>query len=408
MFVINDKPRLLYISLMRMPTEKAHGLQIMQNCEAFADEGYQVALWTTRRINTSALRKVPDFHAYYGVSANFSISRLPTLDLMPLAGGNVRLERALFALVMLSFSLMLLLRAFFTRADVYYSRDELPLLLLSLIKPRAKLAYEVHQYKQGSRLGAWLQTQVCKRVGSSIPITSRLADDLVNTRSAEAKRVLVAHDGVRAARFAHMPDRASARQQLGLPQDAFIVGYVGRLHMMGIDKGVGLLVQAMQQLDDALLLLVGGPDEMAQRLRDSWLASGAGAGRFVYLGAVPADAVPRYLSALDVGVVPLPDVPEYAYYNSPLKLFEYMAAGLAIVASDLPSLRDVLRHEDNGLLYTPGDAVALADAIKRLRDDVSLRDKLAEQAQAQVMRDYTWSARARRILRHVDAVKQNL
>ena len=68
-------PKLLYISLMRLPTEKAHGLQIMQNCEAFAAAGCDVTLWVARRWNTRALRQIQDPYAYYGVQPNFKIPR---------------------------------------------------------------------------------------------------------------------------------------------------------------------------------------------------------------------------------------------------------------------------------------------------------------------------------------------
>ena len=69
-------PKLHYISLMRLPTEKAHGLQIMQNCEAFAAAGNDVTLWVSRRWNTAEMRQISDPYAYYGVERNFKIRRV--------------------------------------------------------------------------------------------------------------------------------------------------------------------------------------------------------------------------------------------------------------------------------------------------------------------------------------------
>ena len=74
-------PKLLYISLMRLPTEKAHGLQIMQNCEAFADAGCDVRLWVARRWNSREMRAIADPFQYYGIRPNFSVRRIPCLDL---------------------------------------------------------------------------------------------------------------------------------------------------------------------------------------------------------------------------------------------------------------------------------------------------------------------------------------
>jgi glycosyltransferase involved in cell wall biosynthesis len=79
-----------------------------------------------------------------------------------------------------------------------------------------------------------------------------------------------------------------------------------------------------------------------------------------------------------------------------LKLFEYMAAGRAIVASDLPAIREVIEHEVQALLVPPGDAGALAGAIRRLADDPALRDRLGRAARARVA-DFTWDRRAERL-----------
>src|SRR5262245_60594539 len=137
-------PKLLYLSLVRIPTEKAHGLQIIQNCEAFADAGYDVTLWVPRRVNTPDMRQVQDVYRYYGVKRNFTLRYLPTLDLMALAGGNLRLERIAFYIYVLTYILAVLVRLLFTSADIYYSRDETLLLALSFVKARRRLAYEVH------------------------------------------------------------------------------------------------------------------------------------------------------------------------------------------------------------------------------------------------------------------------
>lgn len=386
-------PRLLYVSLMRLPTEKAHGLQIMQNCEAFADAGYDVTLWVARRINTPEMRKIRDIYAYYGVKRNFRIVRIPIIDLMPLAGGNLKLERIAFYIQIITYMIMLLLRGIFTRADVYYSRDETLLFALSLIKSRAKLAYEAHLFFASPR-SVWLQKQVVQRCGSTIAITPKLCEDLIQQRGADPARVLVAHDGIRATRFRFMPEQRVARQKIGWNENAFIVGFVGRLHMLNMDKGVGTLIEALAQLKNVSLGLVGGPNDMADELKKRWLACGLPIENFLFAGHVSPEDVPLYLSAFDVCAMPHPFNPQFAYYTSPLKLFEYMAAQRAIVASDLPGWADVVQHEVHALLVPPGDVNALAAAIQCLKEDANLRKNLADAAYQRVMAHYTWSARA--------------
>jgi glycosyltransferase involved in cell wall biosynthesis len=434
--------RLLYIANIRLPTEKAHGLQIMQNCEAFADAGADVTLWAARRVNTAELRGVRDVWAHYGVKRNFALRRIPCIDLLPLVPGRDDLPaRLIFYVQQSTFILMALLRALFTPADIYYSRDMLTLLALSLVKPRRSLAFEAHQYRR-SRAGRWLQRQTVRRVGAVIPVTARLKQDLEGLISSSQLKIepvgarhtlplhhttpvpnvgaqhaaplqrqslqvagedkfLVAHDGVRAERFAHMPDRATARAALGWPADAFVVGYMGRLHTMKMDKGVGTLIDALKDVDGATLALVGGPDDMAEQFRQYWLSLGLDGARFINAGQVSPDKVPLYLSAFDVCAMPFPWTEHFAYYASPIKLFEYMAARRAIVASDLPSVAEVVQDDESALLVPPGDATALAAALVRLRDDPALRERLAACAHTEVMAHYTWAARAKAILAHI-------
>ncbi len=395
--------RLLYLANIRLPTEKAHGLQIVQNCEAFAEAGAEVTLWAARRVNTPELRDVGDVWAHYGSRRNFKLRRLPSLDLIWLVPNRTdRVAQVVFWVQWVTFTLAALISALFVRADVYYSRDQLVLYALSLIKPRGSLAYEAHTLAVG-RFGRGLQRRVVRRTGQVFAVTQKLADDLI-ALGADADHTHVARDGVRRDRFADVPDQAAARREIGWADDAFIVGYAGRLHTMAMDKGVGVLVEALAQVGDCALGLIGGPDDMAEALRERWRELGQPDERFLYAGQVAPERVPVYLSAFDVCALPSPWTPFFAYYTSPMKLFEYMASGRAIVASDLPTNAEVLIDGELALLTPPSDAGALAAAIRQLRDDPALRQRLAAKAYATVMAQYTWDARAKAILAQWDQV----
>jgi glycosyltransferase involved in cell wall biosynthesis len=114
-------------------------------------------------------------------------------------------------------------------------------------------------------------------------------------------------------------------------------------------------------------------------------------------GHVPYDRVPSVLAEASVALLPLPDEPVARLFTSPLKLFDYMAAGVPIVASDLPALREVLRHEQNALLATPGDPESFANAIRRILADSELASRLGAQARADV-HGHSWDARANALL----------
>jgi glycosyltransferase involved in cell wall biosynthesis len=216
---------------------------------------------------------------------------------------------------------------------------------------------------------------------------------------------MVAHDGIRAERFANLPSQAEARAAVGWPLDAFIVGYVGRLQTMAMDKGVGTLVEALRDVKGVTLALVGGPEESAEEFHQYWLKLGMEDKYFLNAGQVSPERVPIYLSALDVCTMPFPWTEHFAYYASPMKLFEYMASGRAIVATDLPSTAEVVRDGESALLVPPSDAAALGSAIARLRDDPALRERLAKIAYEEVVGHYTWASRAAAILEKVQSAK---
>ncbi|MCA9907083.1 MAG: hypothetical protein KC519_00435, partial [Anaerolineae bacterium] len=209
--------KLIYLANIRLPTEKAHGLQIVQNCEAFADVRAEVELWAARRVNTPEMRKIADVYAHYGVKQNFALRWLPSLDLLPLSGGQNNLAaRLFFALQMVTFVVSALIAVMGSRADAYFSRDALTLLALSLIKPRRTLAYEAHSVAHGT-LGRWIQRLTVQRVGRVFGVTNRLCEELV-ALGADAARTQVAPDGIRGERFVNPPTQRDARIALGWPE----------------------------------------------------------------------------------------------------------------------------------------------------------------------------------------------
>ena len=121
--------------------------------------------------------------------------------------------------------------------------------------------------------------------------------------------------------------------------------------------------------------------------------------RLKFIDRVAHVDVPYWIRAFDIAVAPFPTNEHYAYFMSPLKLFEYMAAGVPIVTSDLPSIREVLAHGENAWLVEPGNEEALAQGIIRVLQDAVLSTKLATNARQAVDR-FTWERRARAILNH--------
>src|SRR6185503_7628942 len=163
--------------------------------------------------------------------------------------------------------------------------------------------------------------------------------------------------------------------------------YAGHLYSW---KGVDVLLEAIARLPGARGLIIGGHPAEPDLARTKATATRLGiAERVTFTGLVEPARVPELLTQADVLVLPNPASAISTRYTSPLKLFEYMAAGRPIVSSDLPSIREILRDGVNALLVPPGDPSALAAAIDRVLTDPELAARLARAALDDVP-NYSW------------------
>jgi glycosyltransferase involved in cell wall biosynthesis len=120
--------------------------------------------------------------------------------------------------------------------------------------------------------------------------------------------------------------------------------------------------------------------------------------RTIFIGQVPYSDISKYASKCDVFIAPFPENEHYSFYMSPLKIFEYMASKKPIIATDLPSLREVLNNGENALLTPPGDVKALAEALIKLKEHHDIGKKIANKAYKDVSEKYTWKIRAEKII----------
>ncbi|OHA91074.1 MAG: hypothetical protein A2665_01105 [Candidatus Zambryskibacteria bacterium RIFCSPHIGHO2_01_FULL_46_30] len=379
--------KLVYLAQIRLPSRKAHSVQIMNMCLAFANCGVSVNLIVPRWRPT----EISEPFAYYGVKRNFSITRILTPRLAQFGKYGFMLETALFAFVTVFYSLC-------TNPEIVYSRSLLPLLIISPLKNKV-LVWETH-----TRIKGWLPKFLLNLVGRSkikiVTITRTLKSDLIQL-GIKQERIMVSPDGVNLAQFANLPSKDELRRKLGLPLDKTIIAYVGRYRTMGQEKGVGGLIKAYATIEkkqkNILLLLVGiheGEKLEVEELMKRNLVS-----NYKIKSIIPSRIVSHYLCASDILVMNYPSANHYLYYMSPLKLFEYMASGNPIVSSDLPSIREVL-NESNAILVPPDDINVLIKGIENLIKDKPMGDKIAAKAYKDVQ-NYTWANRAKNILNFI-------
>ena len=205
-------------------------------------------------------------------------------------------------------------------------------------------------------------------------------------------RIIVAPNGVNTRRIT-----PSVHHDVGRP---FTIGFVGTLKPW---HGVDLLVAAADAASGSEFragampwrLVIAGDGPERPRLRE--LAARVGNHlEVVFTGALDPDAIPRLLNEFDVAVAPYPAGNQQ--YFSPLKVFEYLAAGLPVVASAVGQIPSLIGHGTTGMLVPPGDGEALANALLTLRNDPALRSRLGAAARDVAVDRYDWAIVLERIL----------
>ena len=397
--------RIVYLANARLPTEKAHGYQICKMCEAFVQNGVEVVLMHPERHQSDPRLREQSAFDYYGIQRRFEVRALPNWDVVRL---NVIIPNQLFTPIFFAHALIWGLYAVLVarkeRADCYYTRDIA--IAYWLVRLGLPTDYEAHVVPR------WGQYLLLKSIARSpairlvIVITSFIRERLLGM-GFPPEKVMVLPDGVDSSLFENLPLKEECRQHLGLPEDRPIIGYIGRFRTLEMEKGIPQLIEAMALLprlqgEEPLLLCVGGPMDAVPGYLELARQLGVPQERLRFVDRVPNSEVPYWIRACDVVTIPWPWTEFSAYFTSPLKLFEYMAAGVPIVASDLPSIREVLQHGKNAWLVDASDLPAWAEGIRHLLCSRPLRQNLAEQARKAV-NHYTWVSRARMIVTWVVA-----
>ena len=241
-------------------------------------------------------------------------------------------------------------------------------------------------------LAAWSEHFVWRRADRVLPVTEVLAD-MVAAAGVARDRIVVVPNGIDLAAF----PEAQPGDARG---DEVVLGFVGFVRAW---HGLDAVLRAMAASGDGPRVVLRVVGEGPARPALEGLAAELGiAERVRFTGLATRDAVPGMVAGFDIALQPAA-VP----YASPLKVFEYMAAGRAIVAPDQPNIREVLADGRTALLFPPGDAAALWAAVRRLAQDATLRERIGAAARAEaIRRDFTWAGNARRVAEMAERLRR--
>ena len=396
--------RLVYVGGFDFPTTQARGIQTLHTAHALARAGWGVRLLAQRPARPAGTTA--------SALAGYGLTPHPRLRVVSLPVARVDGLRWLeihkrLAITNWSYALacvadVLRLRP---RPDAILTRDPRLAWIFLRMQPIHKrpVIYEVHEIfstrprdnrslEPGEVQGVAdrtraLEASVFAEADLLLPLTQACADIIGYSFQVPPERIVVVPDATTPPAD-ELPPR---------DRDTRRVVYAGQLYRW---KGVDSLLAAMALLPEATLTVFGGrgspddPDLLACQARAQELGIG---GRVEFRGFVPHAQVRAALAGAGAAVLPLPDNLMARYFTSPLKLFDYMAAGVPVVASDLPAVGEVLEDGDNALLVPPEDPPAMAAAIRRLLVNPGLADRLRRTAFEHVQA-YTWDARAARII----------
>ncbi len=363
-----------YIANIRIPTEKAHGIQIVKSCEAFAEAGFVVELLVPGR---ETLIKENPFD-FYSVRRNFTIRKLNSFDAL-----NFRIQSLFFFLK--------LIFAKIPKDSIVYTRSVEIAWLMSV--RGYKTVYESHLWPENKRcLHQYLLRRVdyivCNSKGTETEYRER---GFRNTHSVP--------NGVDLDMFRAGENTKELRRRLNLPEDQIIIMYTGHLYSW---KGVDVVVEAAKETKGDSrykFVFVGGTDKDLVRYRK--IKEYEHLDNAMFLGQKEQREIPKYLACADVLL--LPNVPisvESELYTSPIKVFEYMASGRPIVASDMSSIREVL-NENNAILVKPADVTGIIRGIHQASEDQVHTKEITKEALKNVQ-NYTWEKRAEKILQFLN------
>ena len=364
--------KIIYVANVRMPTEKAHGVQIAKTCESFLDAGQEVELVVPNRY--TAIQE--SIEEYYHLHRTIPVRRLAVVD-------SVSWGKIGFLLEIFSFAIAAARYARTQPEGIVYGRDEIVLLCVSFFT-RHRVVWESHT-------GSWnlFARMLSSRLHRLVVISHGL-EQLYQDHGVPRKKIIVAPDAVE---FTEPNEsKGEARTRLGLPLAATIALYIGRIDMW---KGVDVLCAAAERVAPIQVVIIGGEDMQIRDAKKKYPL-------VTFLGPRPYAEIFDNQQAGDVLVLPNTgrDVIS-SRYTSPLKLFTYMTSGIPVVTSDLPSLREVL-DDTSAYWFKADDADDLARAIKEALSDPQADEK-ARIAKDLVKR-YTWEARARSILARLEQV----
>jgi len=370
--------KIYYVANARIPTERAHGIQIAKMCEAFLEKGIDVEIVAPQRSN--AIKT--DMQDFYSLREKVPVTKLLVLDTFVYGRLGFWIGSLSF---MISSFLYLLTKKIKGEKFVIYTidMDQFSFLLLPLVFE--SLAVEIHDAKEMNPFYKFLFS----RAKLITVINSLIKESIVERFKVDKEKILVFPNGIDLDFFKDDGNREFLKSH-GLSKEKKIVLYSGKFYGW---KGISVLIEASKGLsDEIVVVIVGGTKEELMNTISMALPS-----NIVCVGYRPYVEMPKWLAVSDALVVLGTKENNYSfYYTSPMKLFEYMASRRPIIASNTPAIKQIV--DDSEVSFYECDShLSLRDSIVEVLGDQDLNSNRTEKAYSKAQ-SFSWSSRAEEIL----------
>lgn len=367
-----------YLSISELPSTAANSVHVMKMCRALAQEGCRVVLFARR--GREVEREPFD---YYGVERCFEIEWCYRPSISSAGGLLYALHAGRRARAL-------------QRPDVYYARHAYSLAVVA--RSNVPLVFEAHGAPRHA-IQDWVERWLFRRPNFThlVVISDALAAEYVRRfPSLDERRILVARDGADAP--AQDSDGRSVGERWPGRQGRLQVGYVGGLYP---GRGIDIIVELAWRMPNTDFHVIGGTEQDVATWKHGVVQT-----NIHFHGHIPHAELGGPFARMDILLAPYQrrvhlrgGHGDTVQWMSPMKIFEYMAQGKPIIASDLGVLREILVNGRNCLLAAPDSIDAWESALRRLAEDPKLREALGVEAREALVKKYTWRIRASAILR---------
>lgn len=368
-------------STTKIPSETANSIQVLMACQGLVQNGHEIRLWVPKLRTTSfeSLRK------FYGLTCKaFQIHTLPSFKY----------------LYRMDFSVLAVLRAFLWNADLIYTWTVQIAAIASMAG--ATTVFEVHDLPSGKSGVRWFRVFIRSKTPKRLVFITNELKKRVQAQYSELKNedCLIAPNAVERQAYQNLPGSTEAKKQLGYPESP-IVSCSGHLYE---GRGADLFLELAKRFPQINFYWFGGNPERTEFYRSE--VRNRGLENAVFTGFIPKSELPLVQAASDILIMPYgkkiagSSGGNSAAICSPMKLFEYLAAGKPILASDLPVIREILNSE-SAVFCEPDNPDSWTEGLTKLLNDPNLRESLSAAALKESQK-YSWQQRAESIISFIN------